>query len=169
MKTCTCVCDCHCEFCSEVLECVATWCVMSKTRSCITPESDDDNGIRSLKPLGGERTRLCCLGSTGRGGASACVKKRLLGPSTSAYFVDGRIEATGCGVLAGDEGRSASGCCSSMSVAIAAAQCAPAQKTWRFTCSAELPGKQNPQDERYEQLCERLQSLGCAAQPSIRQ
>lgn len=91
-------------------------------RDCNTPVSDDDSGTRSLKPVGGERTRLCFLGSTGRGGASACVKKRLLGPSTSTYFVDGRTEATGCGALAGDEGRSASGCCSSISVAIAAAQ-----------------------------------------------
>ena len=101
--------------------------------------------MRSLNPVGGEYIRTCFLGSTGRGGASACLKNRLLGPSTSTYFVDGRTEATECDVLAGDDGRSASVSCSSMFVAIAAliadSPCAPPQSIWRFNMQSLLGNK----------------------------
>ena len=82
------------------------------------PVSEDDKGTLCLRPVGAACDRVCFLGSTGRGGAKACRRNRLFGPSTSAYFTDGRIDDTACGTLEGEVGLSISGSCNSASAVI---------------------------------------------------
>ena len=90
----------------------------SKERTSHLPVREEDKGTCCLRPTGGACERVCFLGSTGRGGAKACRRKRLFGPSTSTYFTDGRIDEAVCGTLEGDEGLSTSGSCNSVSAVI---------------------------------------------------
>ena len=85
-----------------------------------SPVSEDSRGTRSLKPAGVACVRVCFRGSTGLGGARACRRNRLFGPSTSTYFTEGLTDITDTGALAGDEGLSASCSCSGTSIENAA-------------------------------------------------
>lgn len=106
-------------------------------RTSHLPVSEDDKGTLCLRPIGGACDRVCFLGSTGRGGANACRRNRLVGPSTSTYFTDGRIDETVCGTREGDVGLSISGSCSSASVIILAGPIAYADHVAK--CSSALP------------------------------